>query len=179
MVFIALTFGANQHRLGLAAPPPPLRPCWSWQPSASLIRAPLARVPENAMKFGVGVMLTSFGIFWGAEGAGANWPGGDAALLVLVPAVLVFSLLLLARIFRPCPRAGVRRPRRERDREAALLGSGTSSSETTGSRRRASSLALGLTALISERHAAWFVMPLAVAFLLALSIWRERARRRR
>jgi uncharacterized membrane protein len=44
-------------------------------------------------------MLTSFGIFWGAEGAGAHWPGGDAALLVLVPVVLVFSLALV-RIFR-------------------------------------------------------------------------------
>jgi uncharacterized membrane protein len=63
------------------------------------VRRPLARVPENAMKFSVGVMLTSFGIFWGAEGAGAHWPGGDAALLVVVPSVLAFSLLL-ARAFR-------------------------------------------------------------------------------
>jgi uncharacterized membrane protein len=51
------------------------------------VRAPLARVPENTLKFAVGVMLTSFGIFWGTEGAGASWPGNDAALLVLVPAV--------------------------------------------------------------------------------------------
>ena len=47
-------------------------------------------------------MLTSFGIFWGAEGAGASWPGGDLALLVLVPTVLAFSLAL-ARMFRPSP----------------------------------------------------------------------------
>ncbi len=46
-------------------------------------RAPLARVPENSMKFAVGVLLTTFGIFWGAEGAGASWPGGEAALPVL------------------------------------------------------------------------------------------------
>jgi uncharacterized membrane protein len=51
------------------------------------------------MKFSVGVMLTSFGIFWGAEGAGASWPGGDAALLAIVPAVLAFSLTLV-RLFR-------------------------------------------------------------------------------
>jgi uncharacterized membrane protein len=51
------------------------------------VRAPLARVPENTLKFAVGVMLTSFGIFWGTEGAGATWPGHDAALLVVVPAV--------------------------------------------------------------------------------------------
>ena len=98
VVFIALTFGANQHRVGLAA-------------AAALvavlvvaaigvgIRAPLARVPENAMKFSVGVMLTSFGIFWGAEGAGAEWPSGDAALLLIVPTVLAFSLALV-RLFR-------------------------------------------------------------------------------
>ena len=46
-----------------------------------LVRAPLARVPENTMKFAVGVMLTTFGIFWAAEGAGAHWPGNDVALL--------------------------------------------------------------------------------------------------
>ena len=52
-------------------------------------RAPLARVPENTMKFAVGVMLSSFGMFWGAEGAGANWPGDDAALLAIVPGMLI------------------------------------------------------------------------------------------
>ncbi len=54
-----------------------------------MARAPLARVPENAMKLAVGVMLSSFGMFWGAEGAGASWPGNDAALLVIIPGVLV------------------------------------------------------------------------------------------
>ena len=62
------------------------------------VRAPLARVPENAMKFAVGVMLTSFGVFWGAEGAGASWPGGDAALLAVVPAVALFALALVAAL---------------------------------------------------------------------------------
>jgi uncharacterized membrane protein len=99
VVFIALTFGANQHRLGLAA----VAAATAVVVVAVLgfaIRAPLARAPENAMKFGVGVMLTSFGILWGAEGAGAHWPGGDAALLVLIPTVLAFSLALV-RLFRP------------------------------------------------------------------------------
>jgi uncharacterized membrane protein len=36
-------------------------------------------------------MLTSFGTFWGAEGAGVAWPGNDAALLVLVPVVALVS----------------------------------------------------------------------------------------
>jgi uncharacterized membrane protein len=52
-------------------------------------RAPLAKVPENTMKFAVGVMLSSFGMFWGAEGAGASWPGDDAALLAIVPGMLL------------------------------------------------------------------------------------------
>jgi uncharacterized membrane protein len=98
VVFIALTFGANQHRLALAAAAA-LAAVLVVAAVGVAIRAPLARAPENAMKFSVGVMLTSFGIFWGSEGAGASWPGGDAALLVIVPAVLAFSLLL-ARVFR-------------------------------------------------------------------------------
>jgi uncharacterized membrane protein len=52
------------------------------------------------MKFAVGVMLTSFGTFWGAEGAGASWPGADAALLVIVPVLLVISLGFVALIRR-------------------------------------------------------------------------------
>jgi uncharacterized membrane protein len=55
------------------------------------VRAPLARVPENAMKFAVGVMLSSFGTFWTAEGAGLAWPGGEIFLLALIAAVLALS----------------------------------------------------------------------------------------
>jgi uncharacterized membrane protein len=98
VVFIALTFGANQHRLGLAAVAAGAAVVLVAAIGVA-IRSPLANVPENAMKFSVGVMLTSFGIFWGAEGAGAHWPEGDAALLLLVPAVAAFSLLLV-RLFR-------------------------------------------------------------------------------
>jgi len=93
VVFIALTFGANQGRVGLAAVAA-VAAVLTVAAVGVAVRAPLARVPENAMKFSVGVMLTSFGIFWGAEGAGASWPGGDAALLVIVPLVLLFSLAL-------------------------------------------------------------------------------------
>jgi uncharacterized membrane protein len=52
----------------------------------------LSRVPENTLKFVVGIMLTAFGVFWGAEGAGAHWPGSDAALLVLIPAIAALAL---------------------------------------------------------------------------------------
>jgi uncharacterized membrane protein len=60
-----------------------------------LVRAPLSRVPENTMKFAVGVMLTTFGTFWGAEGAGVTWPGEDAALLGVLGFVLATSLGLV------------------------------------------------------------------------------------
>ncbi|HTX45554.1 MAG TPA: hypothetical protein VMD48_04705, partial [Solirubrobacteraceae bacterium] len=53
------------------------------------------------IKFAVGVMLTSFGTFWGAEGAGAHWPGGDGALLVIIPALAVFSLILVRWLAAP------------------------------------------------------------------------------
>ncbi|MEZ0088936.1 COG4280 domain-containing protein [Streptacidiphilus sp. EB129] len=91
VVFIVLTFGASQHDLPMAV----LGATAAVLAVAGLglaVRAPLARVPENTMKFAVGTMLTSFGVFWSAEGAGVHWPGSDAALLVLVPAVAVLGL---------------------------------------------------------------------------------------
>ncbi|MDT5105934.1 MAG: hypothetical protein QOI25_3447 [Mycobacterium sp.] len=95
VAFIALTFGANQRNIPLAAIAA-LSAVVVVALAGIALRAPLARVPENTMKFVVGIMLTSFGIFWGAEGAGATWPGADAALLVLVPAVALFAVALVA-----------------------------------------------------------------------------------
>ena len=73
VAFIVLTFGANQHDVGLAAIAAAVAVA-AVLAAGLVLRAPLSRVPENGMKFAVGVMLTSFGIFWGAEGAGADWP---------------------------------------------------------------------------------------------------------
>jgi len=75
-----------------------------------VVHTPLSRVPENTLKFAVGVMLTSFGIFWGAEGAGVSWPGNDAALLVLVPVVVLVTLgyTALLRRTRAMTPAGVK-----------------------------------------------------------------------
>jgi uncharacterized membrane protein len=94
VAFIVLTFGANQHRVGIAAAAAGVAIAVVVLAGVAA-RAPLARVPENSMKFVVGVMLTSFGTFWGAEGAGAHWPGGDGALLVIIPALALFSLALV------------------------------------------------------------------------------------
>jgi uncharacterized membrane protein len=99
VVFIALTFGANARDIPLAA----IAAGSAVAVVAGVglaVRAPLARVPENTLKFVVGIMLTGFGAFWGAEGAGAHWPGSDAALLVLVPAIGVFAVALVALLRR-------------------------------------------------------------------------------
>jgi uncharacterized membrane protein len=112
VAFIVLTFGASQHNIGLAAAAAGLAVAVVVLAGVAA-RAPLARVPENAMKFAVGVLLTSFGTFWGAEGAGASWPGGDAALLAIVPGVLLASLVFVqwlrrtpARRAAPAPPGG-------------------------------------------------------------------------
>jgi uncharacterized membrane protein len=91
VVFIVLTFGANQHNIPAAAVGAAAA-VLVVTAAGLAVRAPLARVPENTMKFAVGAMLTTFGIFWGAEGAGAHWPGADTALLPLLAVVVVFSL---------------------------------------------------------------------------------------
>jgi uncharacterized membrane protein len=91
VVFIVITFGDNQHNLGAAAVGAAAAVVVV-AVSGIAVRSPLAKVPENALKFAVGIMLTSFGTFWGAEGAGVKWPGSDAALLVLVPVTAVISL---------------------------------------------------------------------------------------
>ncbi len=104
VAFIVLTFGANQHQVPLAALAA-LCAVALVAIAGFAVRAPLARVPENTLKFVVGVMLTAFGLFWGVEGAGAVWPGADAALLVLVPGVAVFALALVAVLRRSVPAA--------------------------------------------------------------------------
>ncbi len=110
VAFIVLTFGTNQHDVPLASLAAAAAVAVV-ATAAYAVRAPLARVPENSLKLVVGVMLTSFGTFWGAEGAGADWPGGDASLLALVPAVAVFAIGLIL-LLRRRGRSTSDRPRR-------------------------------------------------------------------
>jgi uncharacterized membrane protein len=95
VVFIVLTFGSTQGSIPLAAAGAGAAVVLVAGVGVA-VRAPLARVPENAMKFAVGIMLTTFGIFWSAEGAGAHWPGSDAALF----GVLVFVCAMSAGLVR-------------------------------------------------------------------------------
>jgi uncharacterized membrane protein len=57
------------------------------------LHRPLSRVPENTLKFTVGIMLTAFGIFWIGEGLALPWPGDDLALLAMIALLLLFSAL--------------------------------------------------------------------------------------
>ena len=181
VAFIVLTLGANQHRIGLAAAAAALA-IVAVLVAGVLARAPLARVPENTMKLAVGVMLSSFGIFWGAEGAGASWPAGDAALLAIIPAVLIAALVLASL-------AQTRAPRMSRTGRAAARPGAPSRARRTppaaiaavwgfvvGDDWRTAAgvvAALVLTALLAAASLrAWWMMPAAALLLLSLSIRR-------
>jgi uncharacterized membrane protein len=62
------------------------------------LHRPLTRVPENALKFGVGVIIVSFGIFWLGEGLGLAWPGGDLAVVAIIGGVFVLAYSLAASL---------------------------------------------------------------------------------
>jgi uncharacterized membrane protein len=99
VALIVVTFGADHNNTGLAVVCAALAIA-TVVVVGIVVRAPLARVPENTMKFVVGVLLTAFGVFWLAEGAGLRWPGGEAMLVVLVGVVCAASLLAASSLRR-------------------------------------------------------------------------------
>ena len=66
--------------------------------AAAWLRRPLARIPETELKYGVGIGLSTFGVFFAAEGLGADWPGGDLALLYVVAVLVLVSRVQIARL---------------------------------------------------------------------------------
>jgi uncharacterized membrane protein len=95
VAFIVVTFGAAHHEFTLTI----------LAAAAALVvvtavgvvvHRPLSRVPENTMKFAVGLMLTTFGTFWGAEGAGAHWPGADVMILGVLAFYAAFAFASVA-----------------------------------------------------------------------------------
>ena len=95
VAFIVITFGtAHKNGVGLAAAAAGAA-LLVVVAAGALVHRPLSRVPENTLKFAVGLMLTTFGTFWATEGAGTSWPGGDAAL---VPILGFFCLASLAAV---------------------------------------------------------------------------------
>jgi uncharacterized membrane protein len=69
-----------------------------------LIHKPLARVPENTLKFGVAIMLSAFGIFWTGEGLGIDWPGQDLAILTFIAIFLAYGVASVAVLRRSVSR---------------------------------------------------------------------------
>jgi len=114
VAFIVLTFGVAQGSIALAAlgagAAVVVVGC-----AGVLVHRPLTAVPENTLKFSVGAMLTTFGIFWGAEGAGVVWPGGEGAILGVLALVALVSLGLTVLV----------RYERRRTGEAAAPAGGT------------------------------------------------------
>ena len=99
VAFIVITFGAAQHN-GVATAATAAAAALVVVLGAGLVvRAPLSRVPENTLKFAVGLLLSTFGTFWSAEGAGVSWPGEDGALLGILGLLLITSLLAV-RVLR-------------------------------------------------------------------------------
>jgi uncharacterized membrane protein len=83
VVFIVIAVGAGRGLLvpaGLGA----LAACILVLAIGAVVHRPLSRVPENLLKFGVSIMLCSFGVFWTGEGLGIAWPGQDLALLLFI-----------------------------------------------------------------------------------------------
>jgi Ca2+/H+ antiporter, TMEM165/GDT1 family len=109
--FIVVTFGLNADDVPLAVTGAVLGGVVVLAAGIALHR-PLRRVPENTLKFVVGLLLATFGTFWAVEGLGAfregseslDWPGGDAALLVILGVWCAVSWLAL-RALRPAGRA--------------------------------------------------------------------------
>ena len=94
VMLIVVSLGASQHRLGIAAASAGGAAVLVAVVGA-LVAKQLSKVPENTIKTAVGVMLTSFGLFWVGEGAGVRWPGSDLAILGFVG---IFALLTLISV---------------------------------------------------------------------------------
>lgn len=187
VVFIVVTFGSSAHQLGVAA----IAAGAAVVVVAALgfaVRGPLSRIPENTLKFIVGVLITTFGIFWSAEGAGAVWPGSDLAILVVVVFVVALSALSVL-VFR------VRRRNRAAEPKVAAtadVGAVPPSRPVPGALKRfgmfwydylvgddwqiAAGVVLALVAtflLAPMWPVAWLVMPVAVLVLMPYGVARS------
>ena len=186
VVFIVVTFGiiqkgSNPQAFSLAV----------WAAAIAVvivtiagfaIAKPLARVPENTMKFVVGTLLTSFGIFWGAEGAGANWPHKDLSLLAIIPFVLLVALGLIEFLkIRKSKNYAVRslnlpslhEPSKDSSLPVRLVGGFLFfwyDFIIGDDWRVAAGVVLGFLAIHSAGVSAWWIMPVVVAAMLGYTL---------
>ena len=100
VVFIVIAVGAGRG-LVLPASLGALGACVVVLAIGAIVRRPLARVPENTLKFAVGVVLCAFGVFWTGEGLGIAWPGADLMILVFGAAFLLVGLGAAAVVRQP------------------------------------------------------------------------------
>lgn len=100
VVFIVIAVGAGRGLLWPASLGA-LAACLLVLGIGVLAHRPLAKVPENTLKFGVGVMLSAFGVFWTGEGLGVDWPGQDLALFVFAALFLIAGLLSARMVLQP------------------------------------------------------------------------------
>jgi uncharacterized membrane protein len=114
VAFIVVTFGASAGQLGPAAAGAAVAGVLVLLVGIALHR-PLTRVPENGLKFVVGLMLTTFGTFWAGEGIGIEWPAGDATLVVLFAVFSVASLAGVWWVGRQLARVATAGPRAMRE----------------------------------------------------------------
>jgi uncharacterized membrane protein len=105
VVFIVIAVGAGRGLL-LAASASALAACLLVGAAGFLLYRPLARVPENALKFAVGALLSAFGLYWTGEGLGVNWPGADWAIPAFVAAFAAVGLAAVALARRRREEAG-------------------------------------------------------------------------
>jgi Ca2+/H+ antiporter, TMEM165/GDT1 family len=100
VVFIVIALSAGRGML-LPASAGALAACLLVACIGFIVHRPLARVPENTLKFAVGVMLSAFGVFWTGEGLGVDWPGADLAIVVFAALFLAVSSAAVVMLRRP------------------------------------------------------------------------------
>ena len=119
VAFIVLTFGTSQGSIPLAAVGAGIAILVVVAVGA-LVHQPLSRVPENTMKFAVGLMLAAFGTFWSVEGTGIAWPGADVAILYNLAFLTLISFGMVAVLRR----LHERREERQATTSATVAGMG-------------------------------------------------------
>ena len=100
VVFIVIALGTGRGTL-IPASSGAVAACLLVAGGGLVVHRPLARVPENTLKFAVGVMLSAFGIFWTGEGLGVAWPGADLAIVGFAILFLAVGLTSAALLRRP------------------------------------------------------------------------------
>jgi Ca2+/H+ antiporter, TMEM165/GDT1 family len=109
VAFIVVTFGAAGGQLGPALIGAGLAGIGVLGVGLA-VRQPISRLPENRLKFGVGLMLVSFGTFWAGEGIGIAWPGDDLSIVLLLAGYLITALLAVRTIAASLVRPGKTSP---------------------------------------------------------------------